>query len=164
MNIAVETHAKAIQQARSFTNLVCADFTEAEAFRGSEWNVNHLVWLLGHMSVSQRRLILWFTRGEDIVPAGWGPLFGIGSSPQPREAYPSLAETRVALDEGHVRCMEVVRSFSDADLDRPTEHELAPLPFFKTWGDMLRQCALHESQHCGQILTLRKLLNKPTLA
>jgi hypothetical protein len=161
---AVAVHANAIEQARSFTKWVCEDFTPDEALRGKQWELNHLVWLLGHLAVAQRRLVFWYTKGEERVPPGWWPIFGHGSRKMPAVLYPSLAEVRGVLDEGHLAAMEAIRSWSDRDLERPTAHVLAPLPFFKTWGDMLRQCALHESQHGGQILSLRKLLGKRVLA
>jgi len=66
------------------------DLVAAPTIKGG----NHPLWVIGHLTASEASIVKGMIKGEQPnVPAGWGPLFGMGSQPvSDASKYPSKAE------------------------------------------------------------------------
>ncbi len=150
-----------LERARAFTLTCVEDFNESELRRGAEWGLNCTAWILGHLAYTQLRLCLALPFGVAIDdPDDWKGKFGRGSVPIDPSQYPSLDVLRGKLADSLGRSLAMLDVVKDADLLLPPANVLPSFPHLATRADQLLQCALHESQHTGQILWLRKGLGK----
>lgn len=150
-----------LEDARAETLAASAGFAPEAALRGAEWGLNPLVWLLGHLGYSQQRLCFGYTTGREIAPPGWRALFARGSKPGAPSTYPELERLHSELARMHGEVLAFARGLSDADLGRPLREPIVAAPRARTWADALARAALHEAQHAGQILMLRRLTRLP---
>src|SRR5690606_15809619 len=114
---------------------------------------------LGHLAVSQIALIHMrcFDRPfEASLALQHRDLFGRGSTPAPDPSrYPSMEEICDIFDRVQHESIEMIRTISDAELDRPAGAE--PLPHFATKAGAINTAAIHEGFHAGQIAVVRRL-------
>ena len=83
---------------------------------------NYPLWVLGHLTVIESRVVHEFVRGGVSPVAHWYGMFGRGSCPvADAAAYPPFAEVRRAFDQVRAETHVVLGTLSDADLDRPTQ-------------------------------------------
>jgi len=129
-------------------------------------DVNHPLWLLGHIAGSEDHLILGFCRGESLLPEEYGTLFAMGSKllADP-SGYPAGEEILDHMVRVHEAALDYVRGASQGELDQP------PVTFdrlderarqlFATRGRCVWFHANHEALHTGQMAYIRRLLGKP---
>jgi len=127
---------------------------------------NHPLWVLGHVIHSEAGLVARFILGKENPLAKWDSLFGRGSVPEADAArYPSMDELLVEWERVRVRTLDVLRSFSDADLSRPSKAPPELADRFATIADCFSVISLHAIFHAGQVADARRALGrKPLLA
>jgi hypothetical protein len=121
--------------------------------------VSHIAWQVGHIAISQYRLCLERLRprtaaDETLLADRFLKTFARESLPEPETGF-SAAEIRATFDRAHVRVMEELPSYPDADLDLAP---LRPHPLFATRIAGLRYAPLHEMIQCGQLAMTRRML------
>lgn len=160
---AVSLVRRTLDRTRRVTLDCVADFDDLEARRGAEWGVNPASWILGHLAYAQLRLGLHFAFGVQVDVGTLAP-FARGAAPIDPQRLPTLDSLREELHHALSRVKAILDLLNPADLERPNSHVLPPFPELRTRADVLVQCALHESQHAGQLMMLRKLLHKVPIA
>ena len=155
--------AAQLDRARKMAMHFIADFEDEEFFVKSD-NVNPGIWVLGHMANSETAIV-FATLGEPIPrPDNWQELFGIKAKLlEDLHQYPPLSEVRRVFDEGHQKTLERIRRLSDKDLLAPAHPDMQVFDWLKTVRDGLYFAMLHEANHGGQLMWLRKLLGKSGL-
>ena len=160
---AISLIRRTLDRTRRVTLDCVADFDDLEARRGAEWGLNSASWILGHLAYAQLRLGLHFAFGVQVDVGTLSP-FARGAPPIDPMFLPTLESLREELHHGQSRVTAILDLLKPADLDRPNSHVLPPFPELRTRADVLMQSALHESQHAGQLMMLRKLLAKGPIA
>ncbi len=153
-----------LRSSRSYTNATLDKIDPADWFRMPEQGVTHVAWQVGHLAVAEFRLAsirIWGDRPTDaaILPPGYVPLFGKGSTPDPDPSkYPSAGEIRAVFDRVHEAVLAELPKLDDASLDILTEpaHAIATTRF-----EAILWAARHEMVHTGQIALLRRLFGAP---
>jgi hypothetical protein len=112
----------------------------------------HPLWVLGHLTLIEGTIpaILY---GEPNPVAAWHSYFGEGSQPIADAAtYPSFDTVRQQYQELRDHNLIILKSLSDADLDKPTfappagrERE------FATFGSSFLVLALHQTMHRSHV-------------
>jgi uncharacterized damage-inducible protein DinB len=128
--------------------------------------VNHALWLLGHIAVSQNHLVADFCLGESMLPGEYGKLFGMKSELlEDPSGYPAAEELLEAMAKVHAASVAYARDASDDQLAQlPVGHENLPehaQGMFTSRGKCLWFSVTHESIHAGQLGTIRRMLGKP---
>jgi hypothetical protein len=158
-----ETLIAISDDARGWLQIWSRDFTEGEATESGagEGRPNPLAWQLGHLACVEDDVGQLFGAGGSLVP---GELRAICTSGAPRPRadtrYPALPELWSLLERTHGRLLDLVRSATPEDFDRPPR---TPNRFFRSLGQAVYEAALHENYHVGEIGALRKALGKPAI-
>ena len=154
----------AIVFARTYTVGLLGHVDPADWFR-MPGGVTHVGWQVGHLAMSQYRLVFERVRGPrpddaELFPPGVLQLFVRQSvALADPTAYPAPASLRGIFDRVHERLLADLADWPDADLDSPPaqpSHHLCP-----TKLACLRWCTAHEMIHAGQIGLLRRLFGRP---
>ncbi len=154
-----------LESSRGWTCGLLEDIEASDWFFQPAPGVQHVAWQVGHLASSQVTLVHARCFGKtptDHIPARFKVLFGKGSSPDDDPSlYPAPTEIRRVFDAVHSEVLELVRSISPDELDRPTAGD--PHPMFTNKGQCIAMVSLHESFHAGQIALTRRILGKAPL-
>ena len=126
---------------------------------------NHPLWVLGHLTVVEARVVHEFMRGGTSPFAHWIGLFGRGTRPvADAAAYPPFAEVRRAFDQVRAETLAALGALTDADLDRPSR---ACPPGFETFVGTVSLCfsriGTHCAYHAGQVADARRMAGRGPL-
>ena len=151
--IPFQTLLKDFSDLRGFALMFLQGMDEEEALTLPEGFRNHLHWQLGHLLYTQGTT-LWEWCGRPSPFRGFGPYFGLGTSP---EGYDSLApdwDTLLKLARRHLSSLpgEVAGRLHEPLLKT---YKLMNLTM-KTAGDTLPFLIAHEGEHIAHIKRLRK--------
>jgi hypothetical protein len=155
--------AAQLDRARNIALHVTEDFNENDFYTRVEL-VNPGIWILGHMANSEPSIVFAALDETPPLPENWGDWFRIGTKVlNDLHQYPPLAEVRRILNDSHLQTLKRIRKLSDDDLLAPVSPKMQISPWMKTIRDSVGFAAIHESNHSGQLMLLRKLLGKPGL-
>lgn len=140
------------------------DLSDADLLVRPVAGANHVAWQMGHLIQSERGLVLAQlpdTKYPDL-PAGFTDKHtmecnkkdGPGDFCTKAEYLEQFTKTRQAT-------IAAVEALSDADLDRPTQGQMAK--FAPTLGALLLLVSNHSLMHGGQFSVVRRKLDKPVL-
>lgn len=137
------------------------DLVAAPTARGG----NHALWVLGHLAVSEASIVGKFIKGQEPALKEWQGLFGLGSEPAgDLSKYPTKAEVLKKSQAVRQETLDLLRSLSDKDLDKPTSVQ-QNREIFGTIGRCLVTMVHHQAFHLGQIAVVRRALGrKPAFA
>ena len=153
----------ALNSTEYLVNWFVGDLSDADLLVRPTAGANHLAWQLGHMIASESRLV-----GQ--VPGMSAPKLPAGFEEQHAQGMATHESTQGFLGkQQYVELFAKVREatkaavakLSDADLDRPTEGQMAQ--FAPKLGDLLILVANHTMMHAGQFSVVRRKLGKPVL-
>ena len=155
-----------LEDTRKHTLAQVEDLTDQEMMFQPKPEVNHALWLLGHIATSENGLILRWCANESALPGEYVKVFFMGTTPQSDPSlYPTKDEILDVLTGLHARAIEVVEGLSAEALDeRPIGYEeMNPRAQELFWskGACIYVHATHEAGHASQITLLRRLLGKP---
>lgn len=128
------------------------DLTEEEAAQRPH-GLTPIVWQVGHLTVSEARMVEELTGADFTLPENYQALFDYGTSGE--GSLPSLAEVRENFAKGQQALLQA----ADGDLARAVDGG----PFYSTVAGALLFVDRHRLYHIGKIMTLRSLLHKPRL-
>jgi len=158
-----EYFAAQLDRARSIALSVVKDFDDQDFYTRVD-RVNPGVWILGHMANSEPGIVFSALGEEPPLPADWDSWFRLGAKVlDDLQQYPELPEIRRVLDDSHKQTQQRIRSLTDEDLLASAHPDMQVFPWLKTVRDALGFAAIHECNHGGQLMLLRKLLGKPGL-
>jgi uncharacterized damage-inducible protein DinB len=138
-----------------------ADLSDADLLVRPVPGANHIAWQLGHLILSERHM------GSQIpgvkypdLPPGFDKQHG-------KEAcgldtgFASKSQYQALFEAGRMATLEAAGRLSEADLDRPTEGQVAK--YAPTVGKVLILISTHDMMHGGQFTVIRRKLGKPVL-
>lgn len=162
----VELFAAQIDAARQATLSTFADFAPAEHLYQPQAELNHPLWLLGHIATSEDHLILGFAGNQSALDDKFNKLFAIRSKPlTDASAYPAANDILAQMADIHSRTLAFVRALSPADLAAAapgTAHLPPPVrERFGTVGRCIVGHIHHEATHTGQLAYIRRMLGRP---
>jgi uncharacterized damage-inducible protein DinB len=158
----------AIRQAlRSTQNLLTwflSDLSDEELVVRPVPGANHIAWQMGHLILSEAMMVKEQlpTAAYPDLPAGFAEKHVKETQGKESSAdFCTKAEYIDAFTKTRLATIAVVEGLSDADLDRPTQGNMARIA--PTLGALLLLVSNHSLMHGGQFSVVRRKLGKPVL-
>lgn len=129
-------------------------FDERTARHRPAENINHALWLTGHMIWAEDFFVFELPVGRSVRRRDWDELFDCGSEKQPPEAYPPFAEVREEYYRVHKAVNERLSEMSHKDLLANCVKERR---WFASAAHSIAHQAVHGYYHLGQFHLLNRL-------
>ena len=123
--------------------------------------LNSILWLIAHITVSQNWLLLVCTGGNRVkIP--WARQFGMGSEIPKAEDCPPFEEVLSYFKQVHEESMNFISTLSDEQLGEPTTNGI------NFGGEdskraIIKHAIRHEGVHAGHLSWLCKLFDVKTI-
>lgn len=130
-------------------------FDEKTALIIPAGNMNHALWLIGHIAWCEDYLITDVPYNKSFRNKKWDVLFGDGSKIQAAENYPSFQEVRDHYYRVHKNIAEFILSINPSELPEPNSiaHN-----YFKSRLSSVLHFIEELSVHLGQLQYLQKII------
>jgi len=138
------------------------DLTPAEYLHRPAAGVNCVAWLLGHLTLSERRVLTTVLGVTDLppLPDGFERRFGRDEGCPQAAGFGDVSGLAAEYARTRDLLIDTVKGMSPAAL-------AGPLPFshprFKTAGEAANFMSVHAAMHAGQISVIRRSLGRPPL-
>lgn len=133
---------------------ILAAFDDQLALKRPAPNMNHVLWLTGHMTWAEDYLILEVPRGQSFRRKEWDRLFDHSSDKLPDDQYPPYAEVRNEYTRVHAEVVKALALLTPADLAKASTIEKRWMP---TSAHAIAHQVTHGQYHLGQLTYLDKL-------
>lgn len=156
-----------IEFARRYSLSLLEGLEDEDWFWVPDGYTTHIAWQVGHLAMSEYGLTLFRQRGRireidnELMSSKFRKLFMRGTTPlADQETHPQPSEILDVLGRVHAQMQKEIVTFSDGDLDEPTD---PPHAGFATRYGALLFAGNHEMIHSGQIGVIRRLMGKEPL-
>ncbi len=123
---------------------------------------HHAAWQLGHLVVSERRMVDGVRSGAGIeLPAGFEAAHEKDPSYSRDAGFSSLGEYVTLMTQQRQRTLELLRDVPEADLSLPAPEFMRA--YAPTTASVFLSVASHELMHAGQIAVIRRRLGLPVV-
>ncbi len=138
------------------------DLTPQEFLHRPAPKVNCAAWLLGHLTLTDRRVLEMALGITDVpaLPDGFERTFSRDEGCPQAESFGDVSVLAPLFTAYRDLLIDQVRKADPAALDRPLDK---PHPRFKTAGEAINFMAIHTAMHAGQITVIRRSLGRPPL-
>jgi hypothetical protein len=139
------------------------DLSDADLLVRPVQNANHIAWQLGHLIVSEQRLLSNIPGAKLVeLPAGFAERHTKEtSSIEPPRGFGTKAEYLNLFNKTREATLATLADMTDAMLDRPNPGQMKD--FAPTLGNLLLLISNHTLMHQGQFSAVRRKLGKPVL-
>ena len=157
----------AIKQAYELSHMVLnsyiSDFEDADLMNRPGEGCNHIAWQLGHLISSECNLLNMAVPGAAIdLPEGFADKHNKENCSNDDAAqFHSKAEYQELWAKVKDATFAALDGLSDADLDKPGPEEMRS--FCPTIGSLFMLIGTHPMMHAGQIVPIRRKLDKPVM-
>jgi hypothetical protein len=154
----------ALASTKNLLEMYLSDLSDADLLVRPVPGANTIAWQLGHLIASEQRLMR-----SQLPDAPYPELPAGFEQAHSKEAAASDSPKGFKGKQEYLDLFSKVRSatvaalgkLSDADLDRPTQGQMAP--FAPRLGDYFILLSNHTLMHAGQFTAVRRKLGKPVL-
>ncbi len=150
-NIVTKAFAEHYKNMTDWVNWQVEDLSDEELKQAPAPNLNHGVWLLGHLVVSDDDLGVMLGKGNRLFPELF-PTFGMNSPCLDPNSYPPASELKKLWKQVYERNIQLLTDLSDEELEEPHARVKDPeTDFFKTKKKVVSFWILHQQYHAGQL-------------
>ena len=142
--------------ARRFTE----DLQPSEYLHRPAPKANCAAWLLGHLTLSNRRTAARLNVDLPALPDGFEQRFGRDENAPHANEFGECSNLLPMLEQSFDALIAAVKRATPEQLATPVEK---PMPMFKNLGELANFMALHACVHIGQITMIRRSLGRPPL-
>jgi hypothetical protein len=164
MPTATDVLVDSLVSSRNFIVAFSKDLTPAELLHRTCPQANCVAWLLGHLSLTDRRVAA-LTAGPAAaaafapLPDGFDKRFGQKDGAPMAADFGDTSGLLATFEQTRDTFVELVKGLDPAALDRPVDH-----PRFRTvYGAINFVGGLHTAMHAGQVTMARRSLGRPPL-
>jgi uncharacterized damage-inducible protein DinB len=159
-----QTLVETLELSRDLTRFYLSNLREQDVYKIFESEgkqLNSIIWLIAHITVSENWLLLVCTGGEKVnIP--WARQFGLGSEIPQKEDCPPFEEILSYFKEVHEKAITYISSLSDEDLNKPTTNGI-DFGGEDSARAIIKHAIRHESAHAGHLGWLCKLFGVKTI-
>jgi hypothetical protein len=138
-------------------NSYLGDLSDAELTIRPVEGMNPIAWQLGHLIMSERRMIETVKPGSSPeLPAGFEEAHSKEALELEKPAYLSKSAYLDLMKKQREATLAVIAATADSDLDKETGISYAP-----TYAALFNMIGLHPMMHAGQFVAVRRMLKKP---
>ena len=133
------------------------DFSDADIYVRPCPGANHAAWQLGHLTVSEAKMI-----GAYKLPEGYDKKFTKETcGKDDPKFFGTKAELLDQLSKMRAATIAWVKTLKPADLDKPAPERMQHM--IPTMGHLVQLLPSHFAMHMGQMQVIRRKLGKPLL-
>lgn len=132
-----------------------ATLDQPTSLRRPRSNVNHALWLTGHMIWAEDYLLAEIPTGRTFRSKENDFYFDHSSEKMPNDQYPPWAEVRAEYVVVHEKVMKNLAKFNQIDMRRPSFLERQ---WFPTAAHSISHQVTHGHYHLGQLMYLTRQL------
>jgi uncharacterized damage-inducible protein DinB len=154
----------ALQSTQQLLTWFLSDLGDGDLLVRPVPGANHIAWQLGHLIVSETRLVTQptFKAAYPELPAKFDGQHGKDTQAvEPAVGFASKAEYLDLFTKVRQATIAGLDKLRDADLDTPTVGRMGS--FAPTLGALLLLTSNHSLMHAGQFSVVRRKLGKPVL-
>lgn len=140
---------------RQWTDII-STLDAATACRHPIADMNHILWLTGHMAWAEDYLVVEIPTGKSHRRKAWDPIFDHSSEKLSDEAYPAWNEVRAEYIRVHAEVSRHLAFQNHSDLLRAS---LLERQWFSTASHSIAHQVTHGHYHLGQLVYIQKMLN-----
>ena len=160
----VDAVRQALQSTQALVTWFLSDLSDADLLVRPVPGANHVAWQIGHLVQSERALVSKQLPDASYPPLPDGFTERHAFDRQAKEAPGDFCTRAEYVDQFTTTRQATIAALdklSDADLDRPTQGDMAK--FAPTLGALFLLVANHSLMHGGQFSVVRRKLGKPVL-
>jgi hypothetical protein len=153
----------ALQGTQQMLGMYLGDLSDQDILVRPVPGANHIAWQLGHLIDAEQKLLKQLPGAKfPELPAGFSDQHKTAkSAAEPSEGFLTKTQYLDLFNKTRAATLATLEKMSDADLDRPTEGQMAQ--FAPTLGALLLLQSNHTLMHGGQFTVLRRKLGKPVI-
>ena len=159
-----QTLVETLELSRGLTNYYLKNLKDQDIYKIFEVEgkqLNSILWLIAHITVSENWLLLVCTGGEKVsIP--WARQFGLGSEIPKKEDCPPFDEVIDYYNQVHQKAIAYITQLSDEDLGKPTTNGV-DLGGEDSIRAIIKHAIRHECSHAGHLGWLCKLFGVKTI-
>ena len=159
-----QTLVETLELSRDLTKYYLKNLENQDIYKTFEVEgkqLNSILWLVAHITVSENWLLLVCTGGEKIsIP--WARQFGLGSEIPKKEDCPPFDEIMTYFDDVHRKAISYVSQLTDEDLAKPTTNGV-DFGGEDSVRAIIKHAVRHECSHAGHLGWLCKLFGVKTI-
>lgn len=118
---------------------------------------NTLRWHIGHCIVIPENYMSHYPEDSEPIPAHYHDLFAVDTSPKQWVTEPPSYEE--LLEEFEKQTIRLNKQMTEDFINEPLKEKL-PFGRFSTYGELFVFVIHHETEHIGQMKTMRQFINK----
>jgi hypothetical protein len=134
---------------------IIAALDEQLALKRPVANMNHVLWLTGHMIWAEDYLIVEVPTGNSFRRKEWDPIFDHSSEKLPADRYPPWKDVRAEYTRVHADVTRHLFRQTESNLGRASALNRQ---WFATAGHSIAHQVTHGHYHLGQLVYLQKIL------
>lgn len=138
------------------------DLSDADLLVRSVPKANHIAWQLGHLIVSEQKMISELGRRMPPLPAGFAEAYKpeTSHSDDPRR-FAKKSEYVALIEQMRNATLAALDATPETDFDQPGPESMRN--YAPTIGAAYTIIGTHELMHAGQFVPIRRRLGKPAL-
>lgn len=145
---------KQFELTRGYFLKTIGDVSEASANVQPEGFNNTIHWQIGHVLTVAEQFMFGFPHKTTNLPENYVELFGSGTKPSDwKSDVPSVEELSIQLKDQLERLKQIPAERFDETLKKP-------FLGLETFGELAAFALFHESNHMGQIHTMKRLIER----
>ena len=163
MNTPADAIVHSLTVSKNLLVRYCQDLSAEEYLHRPVPTANCVAWLLGHLTLSDRRAVSTVFGGENLpaLPEGFDRKFSRAEGCPQASDFGDVTNLLPLFLIHRDLLIEKVRTAAPEQLSDELEK---PNPMFGTRGEMLSFIAVHTAMHAGQVTIIRRSLGRPPLA
>ncbi|TAE75149.1 MAG: DinB family protein [Bacteroidetes bacterium] len=156
-----------IIDSHNWVNKLLNNISDEKWFVTPEIIMTNFAWQLGHLTLSQYYYTVVLLDGpnkdfaEKINMKKYSGLFANGQKRGELFSEITVDELKEKWDLMQNQTIKILDNLQDKDLNNEIFKLLKPHPFVKTKENSISWNVKHTMWHCGQIATLRRIIDKP---
>jgi len=160
MNTAADAIAHSLTNSKLMLHRFTDDLKADEYLHRPTPKANCVAWLIGHMALADRRMLVLLGVEPPKLPEGFDKQFSRDEGCPQAGEFGDVSRLLPIFDQHRDLLIESVKKATTEQLDKPTERIM---PMFKNVGELINFMALHTTMHAGQITIIRRSLGKPPI-
>jgi hypothetical protein len=129
-------------------------FDDASARRRPAPNMNHALWLTGHIAWAEDYFVIEIPTGKSFRRKEWDRLFDVSSEKLPDDQYPPFDEVLAEFVRVHNEVLKALGALNMHQLGKPSN---AQRRWFPTAAHAIASQVTHGHYHLGQLVYLSRL-------
>jgi hypothetical protein len=147
-----------LEKSKAGLHRLTDDLSPQEYLHRPTPKANCVAWLIGHLALTDRRVLQRLDAPLPEIPDGFEHQFSRDEGCPQAAAFGDVSILMPIFDRHRDVMIAAIKKASIEVLNKPLEK---PTPMFATVGEVATYMAIHTAMHAGQISIIRRSLGRP---